>query len=292
MAGFPDKILRASIALLAILICLSGPLSPTARAQGNQFLVSAFTPPFPVKSIAVEPFKQKDFLVRIIAQQPIKGVMLDDYSDTLLSRGISIYGATFYGPFDGNRSTVAATITMTRKAADNNDAVDVSTSVVTNIANNGPIPPLFVNGKEMTIAVDGDFGRKWQRLTIMPGREPIAGEPKVGRFPGARLREAEIPAEGQGNRKRLVYAARAPLADVYDYYVKKLKEIHPIVTTTGNPADHPTSNELFGIRTLARQATIGGYTYRDRNMHYTEVTLKQGGDPALADYVEIEVLEN
>ena len=292
MTGFTDKILRASLVLFVVLMCISGPLPPTAGAQGNQFLVSAFTPPFPVKSITLENFKQNDCLVRIATQQPIKGGMLDYYSDTLLSRGISISGATFYGPFDGNRSSVAAAITMTRKVSDNDNAVDISTSAVKTIAGTGPVPPLFVNEKEMTIAVEGDFGRKWQRLTIMPDREPTGGESKAGRFPGARLRNAETPSEGQGNRMRLIYAAKATLADVHNYYVNKLKEIHPIVTTTGNPADRPTPNELFGISTLVRQTTIGGYTYRDRNMYYTEVTLKQGGDPNLAAYVEIEVLEN
>lgn len=292
MPGIRDNILRAVFALLLILACLAGPLSPMARAQGDQFLVSAFTPPFPIKIIDVEPFNRNDCLVKIVALHTIRGGMLDEYSSTLLSRGISIYGPTFYGSFDGNRSTVDATVTMTRKVAGNTDVVDISTSAVKTVAGTRPVPPLFVNEKELIIPVEGDFGRKWQRLTIMPAREPAGEEPKVGRFPGARLRQAETPAVGQGNRKRLVYAARAPLADVRDYYLKRLKEVHPIVTTTGNPAASPTPSELFGIRTLARQTTIGGYTYRNRVMYYTEVTLKQGGDPNLADYVEIEVLEN
>ncbi|GFE57203.1 hypothetical protein [Geobacter sp. AOG1] len=291
MSGI-HNIQRAVIALLFLLTCLAGPLSPVARAQGDQFLVSAFTPPFPIKSIDVEPFNRNDCLVKIVTQQIIKGGMLDDYSSTLLFRGISIYGATFYGPFDGNRSTVDATITMTRKVAGNADAVDISTSAVKTIVGDRPVPPLFVNEKELIIPVEGDFGRKWQRLTIMPDREPVHGESKAGRYPGARLRQAETPAEGQGDRKRLVYAARAPLADVRDYYVKTLKELHPIVTTAGNPADPPTPTGLFGIRTLARQITVAGYTYSNRVMYYTEVTLKQGGGPNLSDYVEIEVLEN
>lgn len=292
MTGFTDKILRASLVLFAVLMCISGPLSPTAVAQDDQFLVGAFTPPFPVKSVTVEPFRQNDSLVRIVTLQPIKGDMLDYYSDALLSRGISISGATFYGPFDGNRASVSAAITMTRKVPDNGNAVDISTSAVKTIAGTGPVPPLFVNEKEMTIAVEGDFGRKWQRLTIMPDREPAGGESRAGRFPGARLRQVESPAEGQGNRKQLIYAARASLAEVHNYYADKLKEIHPIVTTTGTPEDHPTPNQLFGINTLARQTTIGGYTYRDRNMYYTEVTLKQGGDPNLDAFVEIDVMEN
>ena len=81
--------------------------SSEAQAQDDQFLISAFTPPFPVKSIAVERFKQNDCLLRIVAQQTIKGGMLDYYSGTLLSRGISIYGATFYGHalLRGSRAT-------------------------------------------------------------------------------------------------------------------------------------------------------------------------------------------
>ncbi|MBT0651583.1 hypothetical protein [Geomobilimonas luticola] len=292
MPGIHDNIQRAVVALLFTLVCLAGPLSPVARAQGDQFLVSAFTPPFPIKSIDVEPFNRNDSLVKIVTLHTVKGGMLEEYSSLLLSRGITIYGPTFYGPFDGNRSTVDATITMTRKVPGNPDAVDLSTSAVKTVAGNRPVPPLFVNEKELIIPVEGDFGRKWQRLTIMPDREPAGGEPMVGRFPGAKLRQVETPAEGQGSRKRLVYATRAPFTDVRDYYLKRLKDLHPIVTVTGNPAAPPTPSELFGIRTLARQVTVAGYTYRNRVMYYTEVTLKQGGDPNLADYVEIEVLEN
>lgn len=278
--------------LLFIALSLVPPLQAGAQGAVDQFLVSAFTPQFPIRGITVEDFGQRDRLVRITAEQDVRGEALDNYVTLLLSRGISVYGATFYGSFDENRSTVEASITMTRKAAGETGTVDVSTSVARAKTGKGPVNPLFVNEKELTIPVEGDFGRKWRRLTILPEQEPAGEEPKVGRFPGARLRLAEGLSANQGDRKRLVYAARGTVSDVAGYYAKALKNIHATVTTTGNPAASPSPTELFGIKTFARQVTVAGYTYRNRVMYYTEVTLKQGVDPNLAEYVEIEVLEN
>jgi hypothetical protein len=292
VSALTDNIQRTATALLIILVCLAGPSTPMVHAQGDQFLVSAFTPQFPIRGITVQDFGQRDRLVKITAEQDVRGVALDDYVTLLLSRGISVYGATYYGSFDGNRSTVEASIIMTRKAAGETGTVDVSTSVAKAKSGKGPVNPLFVNDKELTIPVEGDFGRKWQRLTILPEQEPTGEESKVGRFPGARLRLAEGLSAGKGTRKRLVYAARGTFADVSGYYEKALKGIHATITTTGSRTAPHTPTELFGIKTFARQVTVAGYTYRNRVMYYTEVTLKQGVDPNLAEYVEIEVLEN
>jgi len=278
--------------LVFVALSFVPPLQAGAQGAVDQFLVSAFTPQFPIREITVEDFGQRDRLLRITAEQDVRGVVLDDYITLLLSRGISVYGATYYGAFDGNRSTVDASITMTRKSSGETGSVDVSTSVARAKTGKGPVNPLFVNDKELTLPVVGDFGRKWQRLTILPELEPAGEEPKMGRFPGARLRLAEGLSAGKGTRKRLVYAARGALTDVASHYAKALKNIHATVTTTGNPAASPSPTELFSIKTFARQVTVAGYTYRNRVMYYTEVTLKQGVDPNLAEYVEIEVLEN
>lgn len=165
----------------------------------DEYLTKLFTPEFPYETIkAVEDSKGRRFIV-IRTKEKISGKALSEYDDLLLSRGVNIYGAFHYGMFSWQQRTVTDyAITITRKVEGEADTVEISESVVKDPKKQEPIVAASAKGKEIRIAIEQDFGKKWRKIKIIPDKEPDVPEPKIGRYPGSKLRYAHNWPASQG----------------------------------------------------------------------------------------------
>lgn len=258
-------------------------------APGERELVDSFAPTFAAQEIKLSPGPAGRKLLTIAADGGFTSRMVRKYNETLLSRGINIYGAAYYGDFSWERPAFDASITATRKCTTEPDTIEISEGIAMNPTGDQPLMPMTVATDRLSIPLRSDFGKNWKKLRLIPATEPAAPEPKTGRYPGSRVC---LVRKDDGLAKTVLYATKGNLAEVEKYFEAKLKEIHKTVIITGDPTSAPAPVELFGIKTSARIIVVAGYTYAQRKLHYTEVTLKQAGDPNLAPYVEIEVAEN
>lgn len=257
--------------------------------QDERELVDSFAPSFASQEIKLSPGPAGRKMLTITADRNFTGRMVRKYNETLLSRGINIFGAAYFGDFSWDRPAFDASITVTRKYAAEPDTIEISEGIAQTAHGDRPLMPMTITADRLSIPLRGDFGKTWKKLRLIPATEPMAPEPKTGRYPGSRV---YLVRQDDGLAKTVCYAVKGKLADVENFFEGKLKEVHKTVIVTGEPTSPPAPVELFGIRTSARIIVVAGYTYAQKKLHYTEVTLKQAGDPNLAPYVEIEVAEN
>ena len=296
---FRCRAYKRQVAAIAVLVAalFLGP-SPVP-AQGNETalagsaaryeLPSLFTPSFRYKEVKVARNNDGQILLTIVADEPLNPKKIRAFGEALLARSISIYGPTYFGAFSWGRTADKAAITLTRRARDLPDVIEVSESIVAQPKGTQPVVALTIADGNVYIPLSPHFGKDWTRIAVFPGSEPAVSEPKTGRYPGARLRQA---IQGEGGERSLFYAYRGNIAEAAAFFHERLKQAHKTVIVSGDPAGPSSQTEVFGIKTVGRVVTLTGYSYASQRLTYTAVTLRKAEDPVLSEYVEIEVSEN
>lgn len=256
-------------------------------SPAERTLAPLFAPSFQYRDIKVTSEGDRR-LVTITSDRGITSRNVRKLNEGLLSRGISIYGAAFFGDFTWDRTVVDAAITMTRKVEGEPDTIEISDGTVREPTSNKPLVPVTAAVYELHIPVSSEFATSWKKLRIIPSTDILAPEPRTGRFPGSRVFQVR---ENEPLRRNVVYVVKGELRDVEQYFDQKLKEIHRTVIVAGDSEGTPAPVEVFGIKTSAMVIVLSGYTYTNKKLVSTEVTLRRAGDPNLSDYIEIEVVE-
>jgi hypothetical protein len=299
------------IEILFILICfLFFGLTPLAygiswfekeKEVPDEYLTKLFTPKFPYETIkVVEDSKGRRFIV-IRAKEKISGKALNEYDNLLLSRGVSIYGTFHYGMFSWDKTVTDYAITITKKVEGDPDSIEISESVVKDPKKNEPIVAASAKGREIRIAIEKDFGKRWKNIKIIPDKEPEAPEPKIGRYPGFKLRYARNRPASQGGGWIFIYVSKDSLKKIYDYYETKVKRT--FVKAYGFPfakemfedpkAYSQNPIKVFGIKTTGRIFWIRGYNQiPGEKWNFIEVKGYQSLDPNLAGFIQIEIMED
>jgi hypothetical protein len=267
----------------------------------DENLIKMFTPEFPYESIkVVEDSKGRRFIV-IRAKENISPRTLNQYDALLLSRGVSIYGTFHYGMFSWNKTVSDYAITISRKVEGEPDTVEISESVVKDPKKNEPIVAASAKGKEIRIAIERDSGKKWKRIKIIPDKEPDAIEPKIGRYPGSKLRYAHNWPANQGSGWLLTYVSKDSLKKIYDFYETKVKQ--SFIKAYGDPFrkemfEDPKAHshnpiKVFGIKTTGRIFWIHGFNHiPGQEWNSIEIRGHQSLDPNLTEFVQIEIRED
>lgn len=267
------------------------PVEATELPQADREVAGLLLPSFPYRDIKVSGGEGGRQLVTISSERILTGRTVRKFNESLLSRGVSIYGAAFYGDFSWDRTVIDAAVTATRKVEGEPDTIEVSDGIALDPKTNQPLMPLTVSVHELFIPLREDFGKAWKKVRLIPDAEPAAPEPMTGRYPGSRVRHVRL---NEPDKRDVVYAVKGELGDVERFFDGRLKERHRTVIVAGDPSDSPSPAEVFGIKTSAQVVVLSGYSYAagNRRLSFTEVTLKRASDPNLAPYVQIEVVEN
>jgi len=255
----------------------------------NRELIQIFAPSLRHREATVTEGKGGARLLTFTTDSILNGRVIRKFNQGLLERSVNIYGAAYYGDFSWERTVIDAAITMTRPAAGAADTIEISEGIARDPQTKLPLIPLTVSINDLTIALKDDFGKAWRRIEIIPAAEPLAPEPRIGRYPGSKVR---LVRQNDGERRHLFYAVKGNLPEVEQFFDKKLKESHRTVIVAGDANSAPSPAEVFGIKTSAQVIVLSGYSYENNRLAYTEVTLRHAGDPNLSPYVEIEVAEN
>lgn len=256
-------------------------------SPAERTLAPLFSPSFQYRDITVTTEGDRR-LVTITSDRGITSRNVRKLNESLISRGISIYGAAYYGDFAWDRTVLDAAITITRKVEGEPDTIEISDGTIRDIKTSKPLVPLTVAVYELHIPVSSDFATSWKRQRIIPAVDIPAPEPRTGRFPDSRVFQIR---ENEPLRRNVVYAVKGDLREVEQFFDRRLKEIHRTVIVAGDVEGVPTPAEVFGIKTSAQIIVLSGYSYVNKRLVSTEVTLRRAGDPNLSDYIEIEVAE-
>jgi hypothetical protein len=263
----------------------------------DEFLTKLFAPDFPHESIKVmEDSKARKFIV-VRTKEKLAGGTLREYNNLLLSRGVNIYGTFHYGMFSWQGRTVSDyAITLTKKVEGDPNSVEISESVVKDPKKNEPIVAATAKGKEIRIAIEKDFGKKWKKIKIIPDREPNEPDPKIGRYPGSRLFKVNV----YGEARIPVFVSKDSLEQVYYYYEEKVKKSFETVydfpfarEMFENPRAYSHSSiEVLGIKTIGRDFWIRGYN-KSIPTKWSSVEIKgyQSLDPNLSKFIQITIFE-
>ncbi|RNC72740.1 MAG: hypothetical protein ED859_01905 [Desulfuromonadales bacterium] len=258
-------------------------------SRENRELVQLFSPTIRNREVRVNAGKEGAKVLTIVTDSILTGRTVRKFNESLLAKGVSIYGAAYYGNFSWERTINDAAITATRTVTGEMDTIEISEGIVRDPKTNLPLMPLTVSIHELSIPLRDDFGKTWKKMRIIPDAETAAPEPKTGRYPGSRVR---LVRQNDEEKRHVVYAVKGNLRQVEEFFDAKLKEAHRTVIVAGDSEGAPSPAEVFGIRTSAQVVVLSGYTYSDKKLAYTEVTLRRASDPNLAPYVEVEVAEN
>ena len=259
-------------------------ISPESRE-----LIQIFAPSIRHREAKVREGKEGARLLTFTSDSVLNGRAIRKFNQGLLERSVNVYGAAYYGDFSWDRTVIDAAITITRPVAGAPDTIEISEGIARDPQTNLPLMPLTVSTNDLTIALKEDFGKTWKRLEIIPTVEPVAPEQKIGRYPGSKVR---FVRQNDGERRHLLYAVKEDLRAVERFFDEKLKETYRTVIVAGDAGSAPSPAEVFGIKTSAQVVVLSGYSYIDKKLVYSEVTLRHASDPNLAPYVEIEVAEN
>lgn len=259
-------------------------ISPESRE-----LIQIFAPSIRHREAKVSTGKGGARLLTFTSDSILNGRAIRKFNQGLLERSVNVYGAAYYGDFSWERTVIDAAITMTRPVAGAADTIDISEGIARDPETNLPLMPLTVSINDLTIALKEDFGKTWKRVEIIPAAEPVAPEQRIGRYPGSKVR---FVRQNDGERRHVLYAVKGDLRAVEQFFDGKLKDIHRTVIVAGDANSAPSPAEVFGIKTSAKVIVLSGYSYIDKKLAYTEVTLRHASDPNLSPYVEIEVAEN
>jgi hypothetical protein len=232
----------------------------------------------------------------IRTKEKIAGGTLREYNNLLLSRGVNIHGTFHYGMFSWQKTVTDYAITTTRKVKGEPDSVEISESVVKDPKKNEPIVAASAKGKEIRIAIEKDFGKRWSKIRIIPDIEPKEPEPKIGRYPGSKLFKLFI----YGEARVPVYVSKDSLEQVYYYYEQKVKKSFETVydfpfaqKMFENPRAYShNSIEVFGIKTIGRDFWIRGRNHPvGEKWNSLEIKGYQSLDPNLSEFIQITIFE-
>lgn len=267
------------------------PVEATEIPQSDREMAGLFLPSISNSGLKVADGEGGRKLVTITSERILNGRAVRKFNESLLSRGVSIYGAAYFGDFSWDRTVIDAAVTATRKVEGEADTIEVSDGIARDPKTDQPLMPMTVSIHEMYIPLREDFGKTWKKMRLIPEAEPAAPEPMTGRYPGSRIR---LVRQNGPDKRDVVYAVKGELGDVEQFFDERLRERHRTVIVAGDPSDSPSPAEVFGIKTSAQVIVLSGYSYASgtRKLSVTEVTLKRAKDPNLAPYVEIEVVEN
>ena len=267
----------------------------------DEYLTKLFAPDFPYESIrVVEDSKGRRSIV-IRAKEKFKGRTLREYEDLLLNRGVSIYGTFHYGMFSWQKTVTDYAITLTRKVNGEPNSVEISESVVINPEKNEPIVAALAKGKEIRIAIEKDFGKRWKKIVIVPEKEPELKEPTIWRYPSSHLILLRDWAAITGKGRTLTFVSKDSLKRIYEYYLEKVRQ--SFLKAYKDPfAEEIFSNprafshnpiKIFGIRTIGRDFRISGYDgIPPEKMGYIKIRILQSLDSNLSGLIQIEVDED
>lgn len=269
----------------------TGYLAVEARetAPESRELVQIFSPAINHREAKVTAGKDGTRLLTLTTDSILNGRAVRKFNQKLIEKGINVYGAAYYGDFSWDRTVIDAAITMTRPVAGVPDTIEISEGIARDPKTNLPLMPLTVSIYDLSIPLKEDFGKAWKRVEIIPAVEPAAPELKTGRYPGSRVR---LVRQNDGERRHVIYAVKGDLHAVEQFFDAKLKEIHRTVIVAGDADSAPSPAEVFGVKTSAQVIVLSGYSYIDKKLVNSDVTLRHASDPNLSPYVEIEVTEN
>lgn len=267
------------------------PVEAAEPSPAEKELSGMFAPTFGHRDLKVSGGSGNRKLLTITSERPLNGRAVRKFNESLLSRGINIYGAAYYGDFAWDRTVIDAAITAIRQVPGEPDTIEISEGLARDPRNNQPLMPLTVAVNELSIPLKDEFGKTWHKVRVIPEADAVAPEPRTGRYPGSRVRTVR---HNEPDKRDVVYAVRADMGEVERYFDDRLKEIHRTVIVSGDAAASPSPAEVFGIKTSAQVIVLSGYTYAagTKKLAFTEVTLKRAADPSLAPYVEVQVVEN
>jgi len=271
------------------------------KEVADEYLTKLFAPGFPYESIKVMEDSKGRRSIVIRAKDKIERKTLKEYDDLLLSRGVSIYGTFHYGIFSWQKTVTNYAITITRKIEGEPKAVEISESIVKNPEKNEPIVAAWTKGKEIRIAIEKDFGKRWKKIVIVPEKEPELKEPAVWRYPGSHLISVQDWTAIKGIGRTLTFVSKDPLKQIYEYYLEKVGQ--SFIKASEDPfAEEIFSNprafshnpiKIFGIRTIGRDFRIRGYDQiPPGKMGSIRIYISQSLDSNLAGFIQIEVGED
>jgi len=267
----------------------------------DEYLTKLFAPGFPYESIKVMEDSQARRFIVIKTKDKMEGKTLRGYDDLLLSRGVSIYGTFHYGMFSWQKTVTDYAITITRKVEREPDIIEISESVVRNPEKNEPIVAASAKGKEIRIAIEKDFGKRWKKIVIVPEKEPELKEPTMWRYSGSHLMLIRdwTPITGKG--RTLIFVSNDSLKRIYEYYLEKVGQ--SFIKASEDPfAEEIFSNprafshnpiKISGIRTIGRDFRIRGYDQiPPGKMGSIRIYISQSLDSNLSEFIQIDVGEN
>jgi hypothetical protein len=181
------------------------------------------------------------------------------------------------------------------------NVVEISESVVKNPEKNEPIVAASAKGKEIRIAIEKEFGKKWRKITIVPEKELELKEPTMWRYPGARLILIQDWTAIKGKGRTLTFVSKDPLKQIYEYYLEKVRQ--SFLKAYKDPfAEEIFSNprafshnpiKIFGIRTIGRDFRMSGYDQTPPGkMGSIRIFISQSLDSNLSGFIQIEVGED
>lgn len=280
------------IAVAFLVSSCSAGLFSREKEVKDEYLTKLFEPHIPYESIKVMEDSTGSRFIVIKTKEKLIEKDLSEYDDLLLSRSVNIYGSFHHGLFSWQQTVTDYAITITRKVEGEPDTIEISESVVKDPKKNEPIVATSAKGREIRIAIEKDFGKKWKKIKLMPDKEPEAPEPKVGRAHGARL--VSLKSLPSGTRY-YIFISKAPLKQIYDYYSGKLNEQYPFAKEMfSNPKAYShTSIKLLGIKTTGREFRLTFYNKTPKGiLGSIEVISRQSIDPNLSDYIQIDIMED
>jgi hypothetical protein len=259
----------------------------------DDYLKQLFTPEFPHEYVkVVENEKGQRFIV-VRSKRKINKELVGKYYYYLLSRGVNIYGSFHFGVFSWQKTVSDFAITITRKVEGEPDTIEASESVVKDPKTGRPIIAATADGKEFRFAITDDLGKKWKKINLYPEKEPKEPFTRVGRYPGARLREV------RGN-SWLFYTSKDSFKDVTYFYEKRLKEQYSFFSSTleykgaSERFDHPQKytnpEKVFDIKTIAQEIRLRGSSpFKGKGS--TDIYIYRALDPNLINYIEVFIVE-
>lgn len=273
---------------------LFGSSVPKGKEIKDPYLEQLFAPEFPYESIKVmEDLKGRRFIL-IRSKELISGKVLNDYEKHLVRRGVSIYGTFHYGLFSWDKTVTDYAITITRKVKGEPDTIEISESTVKDPKKNESVVAASGKDREIKIAIEKDFGKRWKKIRIIPDKEQEAPEPRIGRYPGSKL----IDSNGKWY---WVYVSKDSLKKNYYFYEEKItksfKKVFEIMLArkmVSNPELYSHNPiKVFGIKTIGRIFSIAGYeNIMNKEWDFTEVRWQQSIDPNISDFIHIQIKES
>ena len=282
--------------LLLASSCSAGWFSKEKEVK-DEYLTKLFEPNIPYESIkVVEGSKEIRFIV-IKTKEKISSKMMNEYNDLLLSRGVNIYGTFHYGVFSWQKTVTDFAITITRKVEGEPDTIEISESVVKDPIKKEPIVAASAKGKEIRIAIEKDFGKKWKKIKLIPDKEPDGPEPKIGRYRGSKL----IKISSHGSGKEFKYVSKDSLKNVSFSLYNKIQEKYKDNASSLPEGEESIINnphfklpiKPFGIKSIGKVINIDGFNPITENNtpNRTEIKIIQSIDINLSEYIQIEIEE-